>query len=84
MIDLPSTPPTVAHTSGGSASVICVDNHLQILWATPRPSYVLAIDFINEGEVTLTFTSDDHVSVISIERTREGAITVATDEKPIR
>ena len=84
VIDLPSTPPTVAHTSGGSASITCVDNHLQILWATPRPSYVLAIDFTNEGEVTLTFTSDDHVSVISIERTPEGAITVATDEKPIR
>jgi hypothetical protein len=74
----------VAHTSGGSASITCVDNELQVLWATPRPSYVLAIDFSPEGELTLTFTSDDHVSVISIEQTAEGAITIATDEKAIR
>ena len=83
-IDLPRTPPKVTHTSGGSASVTCVDNQLQILWATPRPSYVLATDFTNEAELTVTFTSEDHVSVISIEQTAEGDITINTDEQAIR
>jgi hypothetical protein len=83
VIDLPRSPPTVTHTSGGSVIISCVGDILQVLWASPQPNYRVGIQF-DAGLLTITFTSDSHVSTISAGSDPGGDITIDTDEHAIR
>ena len=80
-IDLSETPPTILHGIGGSATITCVGERLQILWATPQPNFAVAFDTDYQ---TVTFTSEDHRSTISIGTGPGGDITIDTDERAIR
>jgi hypothetical protein len=83
VIDLPRSPPTVTHTSGGSVILSCVGDTLQVLWASPQPNYTVGIQF-DAGLLTITFTSESHVSTISADSDPGGDITIDTDEHAIR
>ena len=80
-IDLPSIPPTIPHSIGGSAVFACVDGTLRMLWATPQPNFVVAFDVDAQ---TVTFTSRDHRSTVSITTDPSGEVTVDTSEETIR
>ena len=76
------TPPKVTHVSGGSASITTVGDP-QILWATPRPGYAVALQFDTDFQITVTFTSERHRSTISVGRLPGGETTVDTAEEEI-
>jgi len=56
----------VMHTSGGSASFAIVDDELRVLWATPRPGYVVGLRFDGTGSLLLTFTSTRNLSTVAV------------------
>ena len=80
-IDLPRSPPTILHVSGGSVTISCVGEHLQIVWATPQPNFAVAFD---PDFLTVTFTSKDHRSTISIATDPGGDLAIDTNEQAIR
>jgi len=80
-IDLPRSPPTILHGIGGSVVFTCIGDQLAILWATPQPNFAVAFDTDTQ---TVTFTSKDHRSTISIARAPGGDLTIDTNEQAIR
>ncbi len=55
----------VTHTAGGSASLAIVDGELRLLWATPRPGYVVGLRFDGPSALILTFTSTRSLSTVA-------------------
>jgi len=80
-IDLPRSPPTILHVSGGSVVSACIGEQLALRWATPQPNFAVA--FSSDFQ-TVTFTSEDHRSTISIGIASGGDITIDTIEQAIR
>lgn len=72
------------HVPGGAASVADLGDHLSLLWATPRPQYVVGLRFDSPTNLTLTFTSTLRRYVIDVALGEEGIIVtndlVATEE----
>ncbi len=56
----------VTHMAGGSASFANVDGELRVLWATPRPGYVVGLRFDGPTALVLTFTSTRSLSTIAV------------------
>jgi hypothetical protein len=83
-VDFVRFPPTVTNVSGGTASISTDADGIHLLFATPRPHYAMGIDFSEENQLTVTFTSGDHRSIISIMRLDDGEIIVTTAEETIR
>jgi hypothetical protein len=72
------------HVPGGSARVADLGDHLSLLWATPRPQYVVGLRFDSPTNLTLTFTSTLRRHVIDVELGEEGILVtndlVATED----
>jgi len=62
------------HVPGGSASVADLGDHLSLLWATPRPGYVVVLSFDSPTSLTLTYTSTVRRYVIDVELDESGII----------
>jgi hypothetical protein len=63
-------PVSVVRVTGGSASIAAIDGKLTILWATPRPGYVVSLAFDAEDHLTLLFTG--HRDETLLEATWDG------------
>ena len=68
----------IIEVPGGSASVAILTDRLSLLWATPRPGYVVGLGFDSPTNLTLTFTSNLRRYVIEVGLDDEG-ILVSTD-----
>ena len=59
-------------------------DHLSLLWATPRPGYVVVLSFDSPTNLTLTFTSTLRRYVIDVALDENGIIVtndlVATED----
>ena len=62
------------HVPGGSASVADLGDHISLLWATPRPGYVVVLSFDAPMSLTLTFTSTVRRYVIDVKLDENGII----------
>lgn len=62
------------HVPGGSASVADLGDHLSLLWATPRPQYVVGLRFDSPTNLTLTFTSTLRRYVIDVGLDEDGIL----------
>lgn len=79
-IDLTESPlPPIIHGIGGSLVFACVDGALQMVWATPQPSFAVAFSTDHQ---TVTFTSKSHRSTITIDIEGE-LFTIGTEEQEI-
>jgi hypothetical protein len=68
----------IIEVPGGSASVAYLTDRFSLLWATPRPGYVVGLGFDSPTSLTLTFTSNLRRYVIEVGLDDEG-ILVSTD-----
>jgi len=68
----------IIEVPGGSASVADLEDHLSLLWATPKPGYVVLLGFDSPTDLTLTFTSNRRRYVIEVGLDDDG-IVIATD-----
>lgn len=57
-------PVRVVQLSGGSASIAATAGGLNVLWATPKPGYVVSLDFETEDRLRLAFTSQRKQTVL--------------------
>lgn len=69
----------VIHMAGGSASFSTVDDELRVLWATPRPGYIVGLHFDGPTALALTFTSTRSLSTIAVVL-GEGGILIDSSE----
>jgi hypothetical protein len=64
-VSRPVSDVAVAHMSGGSASLASIDDELHVLWATPKPGYVVGLRFATPTELIVTFTSTSSQSTLA-------------------
>ncbi|MEN8113846.1 MAG: hypothetical protein ABFS21_05615 [Actinomycetota bacterium] len=64
-VSQPTSDVAVAHINGGSASLAAVDDELRVLWATPKPGYVVGLRFESPTQLFLTFTSTSNLSTLA-------------------
>ncbi|MEN8233360.1 MAG: hypothetical protein ABFR89_00375 [Actinomycetota bacterium] len=55
----------VTHVTGGSASLAAVGDELRVLWATPKPGYVVGLRFESPTQLFITFTSTSNQSTLA-------------------
>lgn len=71
----------VIHTAGGSASFANVDDDMRVLWATPRPGYVVGLRFDGPTALVLTFTSTRSLSTIAAALSDAGILVDSSETR---
>lgn len=71
----------VMHMAGGSASFAIVDDELRVLWATPRPGYVVGLRFDGSTALVLTFTSTRSLSTIAVALSEAGILIDSSETR---
>ncbi|MFV9671940.1 MAG: hypothetical protein ACNYZH_01845 [Acidimicrobiia bacterium] len=71
----------VMHTAGGSASFANVDDVLRVLWATPRPGYIVGLRFNGPTALVVTFTSTRSLSTIAVALSESGILIDSSETR---
>lgn len=77
--DEPISTAVVEHLSGGSVSVAARNERLVLLWARPRPGFVVNAEFGSDHELSVKFSNERRGSILTAHWTGTDLI-VETDE----